>query len=155
MVVFNYPVPCFQPDRNFQPFGRKIPLYTDHRILPGGSNRYRRSGKKTVHPAGHSDGGRTDTGPGNSRFYSAATIARNPDWRNNFVLWSKTVQSSPNSLVAHGGLGMAYLNRGMLNDAQQEFETAIKLYPNDAKSYYNLGSGLSSKGRFEKGHGEF
>ena len=82
--------------------------------------------------------------------YSAATIARNPDWRNNFVLWSKTVESSPNSLVAHGGLGMAYLERGMLNEARQEFETAIQLYPNDAKSYYNLGLVYHEKGNLEK-----
>ena len=71
--------------------------------------------------------------------YSTVTFARNPDWRNNYTLWSKTLESSPNSLVAHGGLGMAYLDRNMLNEAQQEFETAIKLYPNHAKSYYNLG----------------
>jgi tetratricopeptide (TPR) repeat protein len=82
--------------------------------------------------------------------YSAATLARNPDWQNNFVLWSKTVQSSPNSLVARGGLGMAYLQQGMLNEAQQEFETAIKLYPNDAKSYYNLAVVYHQKGNLKK-----
>jgi len=82
--------------------------------------------------------------------YSAATLARNPDWRNNFVLWSKTVQSSPNSLVAHGGLGMAYLNQGMLNEAQQQFETAIRLYPNDAKGFYNLGLVYHQKGNLKK-----
>jgi tetratricopeptide (TPR) repeat protein len=82
--------------------------------------------------------------------YSTVTLARNPDWRNNFVLWSKTVQSSPNSLVAHGGLGMAYLERGMLNEAQQEFETAIQLYPNHDKSYYNLGVVYHQKGNLKK-----
>jgi tetratricopeptide (TPR) repeat protein len=82
--------------------------------------------------------------------YSAATLARNPDWRNNFVLWSKTVQSSPNSLVAHGGLGLAYLKRGMFNEARQEIETAINLYPNDARSYYNLGLVYHQKGNLEK-----
>jgi tetratricopeptide (TPR) repeat protein len=82
--------------------------------------------------------------------YSTATVARNRDWQNNFVLWSQTVQSSPNSLVARGGLGMAYLKRGMLNEAQQEFETAIKLYPNHAKSHYNLGLVYHQKGDLKK-----
>jgi tetratricopeptide (TPR) repeat protein len=82
--------------------------------------------------------------------YATATLARNPDWRNNFVLWSKTVQSTPNSLVAHGGLGMAYLKRGMLDEAQQEFETAIRLYPKHAKSYYNLGLVYHQKGHLKK-----
>jgi len=72
-------------------------------------------------------------------FYSTATIARNPDWQNNFSLWSKTVQTSPNSLVARGGLGLAYQERGMLDEAREQFEIAIKLYPSHHKSYYNLG----------------
>jgi len=71
--------------------------------------------------------------------YSAVTISRNPDWRNNFVLWSKTVQTSPNSLIAHGGLGRAYQDQGMLDEALREFEIAIKLNPKHAKTYYNLG----------------
>jgi tetratricopeptide (TPR) repeat protein len=82
--------------------------------------------------------------------YATATLTRNPDWRNNFVLWSQTVQSTPNSLAAHAGLGMAYLKRGMLDEAQQEFETAIKLYPNHAKSYYNLGLVYHQKGHLKK-----
>jgi tetratricopeptide (TPR) repeat protein len=78
--------------------------------------------------------------------YSAATITRNPVWRNNFVLWSKTIQSSPNSLVARGGLGMAYLNRGMSDEAAEQFEIAIQLEPRDHKSHYNLGLVYHKKG---------
>ena len=82
--------------------------------------------------------------------YSTATMARNTDWQNNLVLWSKTVQSTPDSLIAHGGLGMAYLKRGMLDEAQQAFETAIQLYPNHAKSYFNLGLVFLQKGNLKK-----
>jgi tetratricopeptide (TPR) repeat protein len=83
-------------------------------------------------------------------FYSAVTIARNPDWQNNFVLWSQTVQNSPNSLVARGGLGMAYLERGMLDEAAEQFKISIKLYPGHANSYYNLGLVYYQKGDQEK-----
>jgi tetratricopeptide (TPR) repeat protein len=82
--------------------------------------------------------------------YSTATIARNPVWKNNFALWSQTVQSSPDSLTAHGGLGMAYLERGMLDEAAEQFEISIKLYPGHAKSYYNLGLVYYQKGDQEK-----
>jgi tetratricopeptide (TPR) repeat protein len=82
--------------------------------------------------------------------YSSATIARNPDWQNNFRLWSKTVQASPNSLVARGGLGMAYLERGMLDKAREQFEIAIELYPGHHKSYYNLGVIFHQKGDLKK-----
>jgi tetratricopeptide (TPR) repeat protein len=82
--------------------------------------------------------------------YSTATIARNPDWKSNFVLWSQTVKRSPDSLTAHGGLGMAYLERGMLDEAAKQFEIAIKLYPDHAKSYYNLGLVYYQKGDQKK-----
>ena len=78
--------------------------------------------------------------------YSVVTISRNPDWQNNFVLWSKTVQSSPNSLIAHGGLGRAYQDQGKLDAAMQEFEIALKLNPKHAKTYYNLGVAYHQKG---------
>lgn len=83
-------------------------------------------------------------------FYASVTIPRNRDWQNNFVLWSKTIQSSPNSLIAHGGLGMAYLNRGLPDEAAEQFEISIKLAPADHKSYYNLGLVYHQKGDLKK-----
>jgi len=83
-------------------------------------------------------------------FYSTTTMARNPDWQDNFSLWSKTVQTSPNSLVARGGLGLAYQERGMLDEARKHFEIAIKLYPAHAKSYYNLGLLFHRKGDLKR-----
>lgn len=82
--------------------------------------------------------------------YSAATITRNSVWQNNFTLWSKTVQGSPNSQVARGGLGMAYLNRGMLQAAAKQFEIAIQLNPRGHKNYYNLGLVYHKKGDLTK-----
>jgi len=72
-------------------------------------------------------------------FYSAATILRNSVWQNNYTLWSNTVEKSPNSLTARGGLGMAYLNRGMPDEAAEQFKIAVQLNPGDHKNYYNLG----------------
>jgi len=82
--------------------------------------------------------------------YSIVAITRNSDWQNNFSLWSKTIQTSPNSLVARGGLGMAYLKRGMLEEARKQFEIAIKLYPGHHKSYYNLGVIYHQKGDLKR-----
>jgi tetratricopeptide (TPR) repeat protein len=82
--------------------------------------------------------------------YSYVTIARNADWQNNYVLWTKTVQRSPNSLIAHGGLGMAYLKRGQLNEAASQFEKAIELNPRDHKGHYNRGLVYHKKGDLKK-----
>ena len=82
--------------------------------------------------------------------YSTATIARNQDWQDNYHLWYKTIQTSPDSLVANGGLGMVYMERGMLSEAQALFERVIKLYPGHHKGYYNLGLNYHRKGEFKK-----
>ena len=82
--------------------------------------------------------------------YSTATIRRNSVWQNNYTLWSKTVQQSPNSRVARGGLGMAYLTKGMLAEAAEQFIIAIKLYPGHHKNYYNLGLVHHKNGDLDK-----
>ena len=83
-------------------------------------------------------------------FYATATISRIPDWHSNFSLWSQTVQTSPNSLVARGGLGLAYQQQGLLDQAQEQFEIAIELYPGHYKSYYNLGVVYHQRGDLKR-----
>ncbi|CAB1061014.1 hypothetical protein D1BOALGB6SA_5785 [Olavius sp. associated proteobacterium Delta 1] len=82
--------------------------------------------------------------------YSTTTIARNRDWKDGFTLWSKTVTQSPDSGVAHGSLGRAYQEQGLLKEAIAEYETAVKLLPNHFKAYYNLGVVYDQKGKINK-----
>ena len=82
--------------------------------------------------------------------YSVATVDRNPVWKNNFSVWANTVEKSPDNPVVHGGLGLAYQKRGLLDEAIREFKRAIKLGPNMAKNHYNLGLAYEEKGLFEK-----
>lgn len=82
--------------------------------------------------------------------YSTTTIARNRDWKDGFTLWSKTVTQSPDSGIAHGSLGRAYQEQGLLKEAIVEFETAVKLMPNHYKAYYNLGVVYDRKGKINK-----
>jgi tetratricopeptide (TPR) repeat protein len=83
-------------------------------------------------------------------FYSLVTVARNPVWKDNFSVWANTVEKSPNNPVVHGGLALAYQERGFLDEAIREFTTAIKLSPNMAKNHYNIGRAYEEKGLFEK-----
>jgi tetratricopeptide (TPR) repeat protein len=82
--------------------------------------------------------------------YSYATTRRNPVWQSNFTLWSDTIRKSPDSLVARGGLGMAYLEKGMLQEAARQFEMTIERYPDHHKSYYNLGLVYHRQGDLKK-----
>ena len=82
--------------------------------------------------------------------YSFATIVRNPVWRSNYTLWSNTVQKSPDSFTARGGLGMAYLSRNRLDEAAEQFLIAIQLHPGSHKNFYNLGLVYHKKGDLKK-----
>jgi tetratricopeptide (TPR) repeat protein len=85
-----------------------------------------------------------------SSAYATITIARNRDWKDGYTLWSKTVAQSPDNGIAHGSLGRAYQEQGLLTEAVVEYETAVKLMPNHHKAYYNLGVVYDQKGDFIK-----
>jgi tetratricopeptide (TPR) repeat protein len=83
-------------------------------------------------------------------FYSVVTVDRNPVWKDNFSVWANTVEKSPDNPIVHGGLGLAYQKRGLLDEAIREFKRAIELAPNMAKNHYNLGLAYEEKGLFKK-----
>jgi tetratricopeptide (TPR) repeat protein len=62
-------------------------------------------------------------------FYSAITIDRNTDWKDDFSLWSKTVKTSPNSYVAHYNLAIEYVNTGKSEEAVHHYKEAIRINP--------------------------
>jgi tetratricopeptide (TPR) repeat protein len=81
--------------------------------------------------------------------YATVTITRNRDWRDGLTLWSKTVASSPGSFIAHGSLGRAYQDQGMVVEAIREYEQAIEIYAGDYKAHYNLGVVYDRQGDLE------
>ena len=78
--------------------------------------------------------------------YSTITVARNTDWKDGLSLWSKTLQTTPNSAPAHGNLGRAYLELDLFDKAITEFEAALEIRPQSHKMYYNLGFAYEKKG---------
>ncbi|MCP4626178.1 MAG: tetratricopeptide repeat protein [bacterium] len=80
--------------------------------------------------------------------YSNMTLARNRDWKDGLTLWSKTVQQSPDSGVAHGSLGRAYQKQGLLDEAIAQYRMAVELMPNHFKAYYNLAVVYDQKGDY-------
>lgn len=60
---------------------------------------------------------------------SARTVARNRDWRDNYSLFSADVRAVPKSAKMHAGLGEQYMERGELDAARSELETALRIFP--------------------------
>jgi tetratricopeptide (TPR) repeat protein len=79
-------------------------------------------------------------------FYSIITINRHKDWKDNYSLWTKTLEVEPNSVRAHGNLARVYLERGLIDESMREVKKAIELNPKGFKAHYNLGVVLAEQG---------
>jgi tetratricopeptide (TPR) repeat protein len=75
-----------------------------------------------------------------SRFYAS-------NWTSNEALWSYTIESNPDSCLAHIALGYSWSQiPDRMPDAIREFRTAIALNPTYANAHCNLGHALSRIG---------
>lgn len=59
--------------------------------------------------------------------YTARTILRNQDWKDEFTLWQATRRDAPLSMRAHTNLGLAYLNRKEYGKAIESFQTSLQI----------------------------
>jgi Flp pilus assembly protein TadD len=73
-------------------------------------------------------------------FYAGRTISRNRDWRDDLTLFNCVVRDNPASARARLGLGYAYDRSGLPRMAIAQYETGLKLDPQDPRLYTNLGA---------------
>ena len=67
------------------------------------------------------------------------TMARNPDWRDDFTLLRVTLAQSPEAGVLHNNLAGAYVQRNEFDAALREERLAVKYEPLSAPFHKNLG----------------
>lgn len=64
-----------------------------------------------------------------SALFLINTYGRNTVWHDEISLWEDTAKKSPLLPVSHEGLGIAYLNTGELEKAEEELKIAKRLNP--------------------------
>lgn len=69
----------------------------------------------------------------------ARTVIRNRDWNDDWTLFSTGVETAPGSARAHRNLADEYANRGQMDAAFNEFETALRIYPGYTEAMENYG----------------
>lgn len=73
-----------------------------------------------------------------------------PLWKQDLTLFSHILVSNPQSFFAHVELGQSYEKRGELENALQEYQTALSLDPNSVEARFSLGALLGKMRRFEE-----
>jgi tetratricopeptide (TPR) repeat protein len=68
------------------------------------------------------------------------TVVRNQDWINNLALYSAGVRAAPGSAKMHANLGSQYMDYEQAGLAREEFQAALRIYPDypDALASYGL-----------------
>ncbi len=87
--------------------------------------------------------------------YGVFIVQRNGIWRDELTLWTKTIQRSPSSHRAHCNLGNVYMEGGLIEKAQKEYQTALDINPQNASVHSNLGTVYSKKGLPDKAFAEY
>lgn len=82
--------------------------------------------------------------------FSYGTIKRNEVWRGNYTLWTDTVKKAPDEALPHYNLGNVFVSDNKMEEAQKEYETAIRLDPSNADAHNNLGILYVRKGLLDK-----
>ena len=54
-------------------------------------------------------------------------------------MWAYNIERNPSAWAAHNNLGYVLLQSGRINEARQQFETALRLNANSADAHNNLG----------------
>ncbi len=87
--------------------------------------------------------------------YSLVTMKRNTDWKNDLILWERTVQRFPDNYVAHNNIGALYYIRGMYDKAIKEYEKVIEIQPDYVEAWNNMGFAYKKKGLWKKAIGMY
>jgi hypothetical protein len=69
-------------------------------------------------------------------------------WRDSRTLWEYAVRLEPDSPLARGNLGFAYLNEGRVQDAERETRAALRLAPEWELGQQNLAAVLARQERY-------
>jgi tetratricopeptide (TPR) repeat protein len=83
--------------------------------------------------------------------YSIGTVRRAAVWKDSYTLWSDAVEKSPQSGTPHVGLGDAYRDRNLIDQAIEEYRIGLALMPNAATVHADLGMLYVRKGWIDAG----
>ena len=80
--------------------------------------------------------------------FAARVVIRNHDWNNDIVLYTRTLELSPDADPILDSLAHTYLNNGALDKAESMWKRALAVKPDNAEVLNNLGAVALSRKRY-------
>jgi tetratricopeptide (TPR) repeat protein len=77
---------------------------------------------------------------------AARTVVRNDDWRDNFTLFTRTVESAPASVRANANAGAMYGAAGQIDLAERYYARAVEIRPEFVPAVVGLGGVAEARG---------
>jgi len=71
-------------------------------------------------------------------------------WADSETLFVRAIAVTEDNFLAHNNLGNAYMAQGRVDEAIDQFETAIEVQPNYADAYYNLARAYEQRQRIDE-----
>ena len=87
--------------------------------------------------------------------FSVLTYRRNFVWRNELTLWEDTMRKSPHNPRAYKGKGFYFDKIGNYDQALDNYNKALELYPGYDEVYYNRGIVYGMKADYKKAIEDF
>ncbi len=87
---------------------------------------------------------------------SYATVKQIGIWKDSIIFWNYVINEEPSrDLTPHISLAMAYASKGQADMAIEEYQTALRLDPNNIRAHMNLGLSYLKKGSRAMARKEF
>jgi hypothetical protein len=80
-------------------------------------------------------------------YFTFATTARVPAWRDSAALWEATARREPGNPTVLNNLAGVRFGQGKYGDAEALYRRAVELAPENPRAFYNLGLALVRQGR--------
>jgi len=81
--------------------------------------------------------------------YAARIVIRDRDWKNDIVLYTRTLEVAPQPLF-YLNLGRALAGQGRIDEAIAQYSQALRINPDFPEAHYNLGHALAGQGKIDE-----
>ncbi len=83
--------------------------------------------------------------------YAVLTLSRNEDWKDDYRLYLRMVETSPEAALPHVNLGLTQIQRGQVAPAREHLQRAVEILPKNPRALVSLALAQTVLGERDEG----